>query len=574
LFTSGAEEQAAPVNTLPPPGVSTRANTPTPTITPLPTGTPTPTLSQRPTSTPTPVEVPNLRAFITAPTGVLPQPYVLVSAYGATSTDGFAEIRGKVGLVDFTCPGSQCLVTVLSDNTVALRAFTQSGNVSDEVSATIRVSRVEGGFTVTLESLRPATAFEDYCGLAWEAGGASVPSWAMFPQSPPELATDKILYYLASQLIANGVVNAADCPGGGMGLEGPNPCGLERTAQAMLEWQNQYNFDFWLAGLEQGVPPILLKTLIEHESQFWPMSQRYFLDEYGLAQVNELGTDVALRWDIDLYQLVCSKTLQDCPASYYRLRPSLRAMLRGSLLSQLFVDCPTCEYGIDLAKTVDSIPINTMILRYNCNDTKFMLDKYDFSASYEDHWKFTMLAYHSGINCLDYALSNVVRTEWDVTWSQVSEQLKCSGAREYVDDLWMELESFEEHRLPVDLAGVGVTPPTLVPTQTPVPTPTVALSRARFRVQVFADANGDGLPQDPEWVNGVQVLLQFADGRETSGSTVNGEVVFDLTGNPIGMGVTVSLPSFYRHESLTIPAEGETLVTFIFTEPVFPTALP
>jgi hypothetical protein len=68
--------------------------------------------------------------------------------------------------------------------------------------------------------------------------------------------------------------------------------------------------------------------------------------------------------------------------------------------------------------------------------------------------------------------------------------------------------------------------------------------------------------------------MQFADGRETSGSTVNGEVVFDLTGNPIGMGVTVSLPSFYRHESLTIPAEGETLVTFIFTEPVFPTALP
>ena len=359
-----------------------------------------------------------------------------------------------------------------------------------------------------------------------------------------------------------------------MGLEGPNPCGLERTAKAMLEWQNQYNFDFWLAGLEQGVPPILLKTLIEHESQFWPMSQRYFLDEYGLAQVNELGTDVALRWDIDLYQNVCSQTLMDCPASYYRLRPSLRAMLRGSLLSQLYVDCPTCPYGVDLEKTIESIPTNTMILRYNCNDTKFILDKYDYGAGYEDYWKFTMVAYHSGINCLDYALSNVTRTGWDVTWTQVADQLKCSGAREYVEELWMELETFEDHRLPADLAGVGLAPPILVPTQTPVPTPTVALSRAIARVQVFADANGDGLPQDSEWVNGVQVLLQFANGIESIGSTVNGEVVFDLTGYPIGMGVTVSLPSFYRSEWLIIPAEGEALVTFKFTEPVFPTALP
>ena len=73
-----------------------------------------------PTNTPTAVEVANLMAFITAPTGVVSQPYVLLSAYGATSTDGFAEIRGKVGLVDFTCPGTQCLVTVLSDNTVTL----------------------------------------------------------------------------------------------------------------------------------------------------------------------------------------------------------------------------------------------------------------------------------------------------------------------------------------------------------------------------------------------------------------------------------------------------------------------
>jgi len=64
------------------------------------------------------------------------------------------------------------------------------------------------------------------------------------------------------------------------------------------------------------------------------------------------------------------------------------------------------------------------------------------------------------------------------------------------------------------------------------------------------------------------------DGNELSGRTVNGEAIFDLTGYPIGMGMTISLPSFYRTEQTTVPPDGETLVTFKFTGPPFPTALP
>jgi len=579
LFTRGQNEKLPPDQTLPA-TISIQPTSPVPTVTQTPQPTPTlvPTKSFTPTASPIPLQIPlteeTLMAFITAPKGTVPQPYVVLTTYGATEEDPVKEIQGKLGLVDFTCPGAKCLLSVPSDNTLAITARSQAGFVSQEVKATVRVNWLEDGFEVSIESLNPAVVSTDYCAGVWELGGGQVPAWAVFPQSPTELATDKVLHYLAGQLISNGVVDAADCPGGGFNQTGPNSCGLARTAEEMLVWQNQYDFNIWLAGRDQKIPPIFLKTLIERESQFWPMSQRFFLDEYGLTQVNQLGTDVALRWDIDLYLNVCSQTLFDCPGSYYRLSPSNRAMLRGSLLSLLYADCPTCPYGVDLAKAQDSVPLTALILRYNCNDTKHVLEKFDYLASYEDYWKFTMVAYHSGIACLDNALRNIVREGWQVTWSQIADEIKCSGAKEYVEQFWAELETFEENQIIANQGVVELAPEAPLPTPTLVPTPTIALSSAKISVLVFADINGDGQPNPSEMVNDVYVLLQFVDGNELSGRTVNGEAIFDLTGYPIGMGMTISLPSFYRTEQTTVPPDGETLVTFKFTGPPFPTALP
>jgi hypothetical protein len=579
LFTRGIAENP-PAEQTPSPTISIQASAPAPTVaqTPEPTPTIVPVNLFAPTATPIPVEIPltekSLMTFITAPKGTLTEPYVILSAYGASEKDPVKEIKGKLGLVDFSCPGSRCLLPVSFDNTISASARTESGKASPEVSATVRINRVENGAEVSIESLNPSEIFTDYCAGVWEMGGVQSPSWAVFPQSPAELATNKELHYLASQLIANGVVDAKDCPGGGLSQTGPNSCGLERTAQAMVEWQNQYDFNLWLAGRDQEVPPILLKTLIQRESQFWPMSQRFFLDEYGLTQVNELGTDVALRWDIDLYLNVCSQTLFDCPGSYYRLSPGNRAMLRGSLLSVLYADCPTCPYGVNLTKAQDSVPLTALILRYNCNDAKHVLEKYDYLASYEDYWKFTLVAYHSGINCLDHALQNIVREGWQITWDQIAAELKCTGAKDYVDQFWAELTTFEENQMIANQGAPELAPVVPLATPTLVPTPTMALSSATIRVQVYADINGNGLPEPAEMANDVEVLLQFADGTQSSGRTENGEVAFDLTGIPVGMGMTISLPSFYRTEQMTVPPAGETLVTFKFTGPPFPTALP
>ena len=141
----------------------------------------------------------------------------------------------------------------------------------------------------------------------------SYPKWAEFPQMPDGLYTSKSLYFLASRLLYTGIVDAKDCPNQGfLSPASPNGCGMERAKTAMIEWQNQYNPVIWSASRKIGVPPKIIKTLIEKESQFWPGNSRLFLQEYGLAQINQFGADVALRWNNDLFKQTCSAVLGDC----------------------------------------------------------------------------------------------------------------------------------------------------------------------------------------------------------------------------------------------------------------------
>ena len=72
----------------------------------------------------------------------------------------------------------------------------------------------------------------------------------------------------------------------------------------------------------------------------------------------------------------------------------------------------------------------------------------------------------------------------------------------------------------------------------------------------------------------MSVLLTTSNNEEIRQRTVNGITVFDMTGYPPGLGITVSLPGLYRSESLTLPEQGEVLVTFMFEQPVLPTSLP
>jgi hypothetical protein len=123
-----------------------------------------------------------------------------------------------------------------------------------------------------------------------------------------------------------------------------------------------------------------------------------------------------------------------------------------------------------------------------------------------------------------------------------------------------------------DMAAVPVS--TIVPTSTAVPSPTVAISTAQVKVQVFMDRNGNQQPEEGEWIDAMSVLLTTSNNEEIRQRTVNGITIFDMTGYPPGLGITVSLPGLYRSENLTLPEQDEVLVTFMFEQPVLPTSLP
>ncbi|HEY3372514.1 MAG TPA: hypothetical protein VGK10_16790, partial [Prolixibacteraceae bacterium] len=234
-----------------------------------------------------------LEAFLRVPKGIVPTPYIILSGYQSlTSDSGPVTLSGVIQDKSFFCPSSPCSVEFPESALVSFHAQNSRGDKSEEIQANIQVTRMTDGFAVTVISLSKYVIFSDACGTIWQNAEEIPPFWARFPQDPGELNTEKSLHYLAAKLMTSGVVDARDCPGNGFDGNAPNPCGLERVKDQMTAWQNQYDFNILLFSKDEHIPPIILKTLIEVESQFWPISQRFFVDEIGLGQINQLGIDV------------------------------------------------------------------------------------------------------------------------------------------------------------------------------------------------------------------------------------------------------------------------------------------
>ena len=553
--------------------------------------------------TPSGIFAPGLYAFIQAPNGVVSKPYVILTAFSSLPRTESVTIRGFVNSQEFICTQSPCLITLQGNARFVFRAFTDSGAASEEVIASVRVTQSQNGYLVIIDSISQFTTTSDSCSATWNVQDETGATWDSFVQFPYQLNTKKTLHTLATQLILNGIVDTKDCPAGGLSLSmnWPTACGLERASSAMIEWQNQFDEHIWLASKNQGIPPKILKTLIEIESQFWPGNSRFYLDEYGLGQVNQLGIDVLLRRDPALYQRACAQVLLDCLLPYASLPPSQQALIRGAVVSLADATCPTCEYGLDLDKAKESVSLIAMLLRANCEQVDVILDlaartHFDEDAdaatataavatataggnsisrtTYEDLWRFTFVAYHSGLSCLQTAVLAVEKANLPVTWENVSKEFKCKGAEEYADGFMSNLFSFDLYLFQFSDTDVSLAAPTFVPTRTPIPTPTVFISTAQIRVQVFMDRNNNGTPEDGEWIDGMTVLLTTSTNEQITQRTQNGIAIFDMTGFRPGINITVSLPGLYRSESFVLPEVGEVSVTFVFEQPALPTVLP
>lgn len=558
--------------------------TPSPTSTPLPSATP--ALRLFPTITPvyeTPVpSAPQaqdgsrfqskLQVFIRAPEELVKEPYVILSGYQTYTSDPRPiSISGTTGFESFECASSPCSINFAQSGNITFQAFNDQGVASPENTANVLVTQTSDGYRVSITSVGNFAVFSDACGSLWHKLNEPPPSWAFFPQDPSELNTQKNLYYLAGRLIASGVVNAKDCPGGGTDGYGANACGLEKTQEQAIKWQNQYDFDIWLTALEQHIPPLMLKSLLEIESQFWPTNIRLYLDEIGLGQINQLGIDVLLRTNPTSYQQACESVSIRCNVPYDSLDEPTRALLRGALSRALDSACPNCPYGVDLEKSSQSIGLIARVLYSNCVQSKRLMDSYGFSTNYEDYWKLTMVSYHSGFGCLQAALDKIPKTSDPINWTTVADNLACPGASEYVNRLWALLNGFGRNQKPAESPlRVQWQTPTPLP---PLPTPDHFLSSARLIVKVFVDLNEDGIRQDNEAVDNVQVNLDLG-GATTIKITQQGIVVFDLTNLRIGTRGKVSLPNLYRSAPIVVPESGDLPIIFIFIKPVLPTRLP
>ncbi|MCI0550845.1 MAG: hypothetical protein L0287_07815 [Anaerolineae bacterium] len=546
---------------------------------------------------------PGLHAFIQAPNGVVPRPYVILTAFSSLPRTESVTIGGFVNSQEFICTESPCVISLQSNARFVFRAYTGSGATSEEVIASVRVTQNQDGYIVTIDSVSQFTTFGDSCSLTWGVQDETSATWDSFVQFPYQLNTKKTLHTLATQLILNGIVDTRDCPAGGLslGLKWPTACGLERSSTAMIAWQNQFDEYIWLASKNHGIPPKVLKTLIEIESQFWPGNSRFYLDEYGLGQLNQLGVDVLLRKDPAVYQRVCAGVLSDCLRPYQSLEPSQQALIRGALVNLADASCATCEYGIDLDKAKESVSLIAMLLKANCQQVDVILDlaaranaDEDADAAtataavatataaggglskttYEDLWRFTFVAYHSGLSCVQTAVQAVEKASLPVTWENVSNEFKCKGSEDYADGFMNNLFSFDLYLYQFSESDVSLAAPTFVPTRTPIPTPTVFISTAQVRVEVFMDRNNNGSPEDGEWIDAMTVLLTTSTNEQITQRTQNGVAIFDMTGFPPGIGINVSLPGLYRSESFVLPEQGEVSVTFVFEQPALPTLLP
>lgn len=527
------------------------------------------------------VPVPEMIVNLVVPDSSTGQPFVSIYAYEPVLGEKILEIRGSLNGWEFYCPSNRCDVPITSDTILEFWAVSSYGDESQHVQATIRLVRTDQGDQLELTSLVPIVLYQDACATIWGLPQYQRPDWADLPPLPDDLNTMKPYQYLAGQLINSGVVNAQDCPGGGLISPGaPNSCGLDRAANTVIDWQNQFDMVIWDTARTFGIPPRILKTLIEQESQFWPSNARRYIYEYGLGQLSQSGADVALRWDNELFASVCNGLLYDCSTVYGRLPTWVQAQLRGGLMNVMNSECATCPHGIDLARAQDSIPVLARILRSNCYQVKYIVDRNGINASYEDLWRMTLISYHSGYECLNSALVVLKYNDLTPEWDNLENVLSCPGGQLYTNDFWKSLQEFDLYRIKrperdklVAQASFVATP---TPTNTPKPTmtPTVVRSLARIRVLVYVDRNRNQYPDESEKVNDIAVQAQFQDGSTVTALTARGEAVFDLSGRPVGGDVLVSLPDLYRSQRIRINQDGEIPVIFRLEEPIVPPVLP
>lgn len=152
---------------------------------------------------------------------------------------------------------------------------------------------------------------------------------------PESIATNKDYHLLAARLIWYGYARPI-CPGGLSGLDSltsVTACGMDGARSEVIAWQNSLDDAILSAAQEWHVPAVVLKSLIERETQFWTWTGTD--GEIGLIQITEAGAGNVLH----VYQ-----------KGYYQLTPNEQARARAAWLRSMACDYCTPKQAIEKAR--------------------------------------------------------------------------------------------------------------------------------------------------------------------------------------------------------------------------------
>lgn len=266
------------------------------------------------------------------------------------------------------------------------------------------------------------------CAQAWGIQPpAALPEWLSTPQNAESLNTEVKYVILAGKLISFGIVNASDCPDGGLTGDGAaNTCGMEKAYSQVVSWQNQFDQEILTAAQDNQIPAQIIKRLFAQETQFWPPNS-FAPSTYGIGNVTSPGIEPLFMWYDDIYQDTCRAVFsQACVQPYHTLSLQDQQVLRGFFISQyLHAYCATCPNGIDLEKIERSIDYFAKLIVANCHQVDLILNNHGFSTetiSYEDAWRLTLANYTVGAGCVINAVEDMDLAR-GFSWEYFTDQL-------------------------------------------------------------------------------------------------------------------------------------------------------
>ncbi|MBN2147063.1 MAG: hypothetical protein JW726_06725 [Anaerolineales bacterium] len=394
----------------------------------------------------------------TSPENLCPSlPVLVFNAEEPLPNEQVTAIHVVMNDQTYTCEGDVCEVpmqaTPLNGTTLEFWSESSFGDESDHFTALVRVvdsgvmlSPAGTGWYVDVLSSQWRGNQVASCAQVWQAfppvGGPS--EWLQTPEAPELLATVEPYSYLAGRLIAQGLVDASGCPGGGLLLNGyADACGTEAAMPVVEQWQNQFDIQILDVAQATGVPAQLMKNIFAQESQFWPGMFRIPY-EFGLGQMTDNGAETILLWNPTFYEQFCPLVLDAsvCQKGYIYLDSESQAILRGALALESKADCQGCEAGIDLTDIDFSINLFAQTLLANCEQMAQIM--YNATgkiagevSGYEDLWRFTVANYHVGPGCTSYAMYKAWAARVPMDWAHVASYLTepCSSAIPYVDSI-------------------------------------------------------------------------------------------------------------------------------------------